>query len=290
MEKYLSSDLACEKFGSTSRESDQGEYSEEKVEIFKIIRLTRRQDGHLENYITIECGRIWELDEMQEDKLCEVLSRCIRELTGKITSKPIGLNFSVLVAGLGNADITVDAIGPECIKGITATKQLKEYDEDMFESLGCCEVAAIATGVLGQTGVESVDLIRGVLKSVRADLVIVIDALAARDCERLAATVQLSDAGIDPGAGIGNHRKKIDVEALGVPTIVIGVPTVVNSASLICDAIRAAGIEKIDKGMETVLERGRSFYVAPKESDLITVRVARILSRSIGLVFSEAFV
>ena len=290
MDKYLSSDLACEKFDSKFRESEEGEYDEEYVGDFKIVRLSRLEGETQQNYITVECGRIWELDEAQQEDLCRILEDCIRELSLKISQKEINKDFSVLIAGLGNSDITVDAIGPECIKRITATRHLRAYDETMFEAVGCCEVSAIATGVLGQTGVESVDVIKGILGEAQVDLVIVIDALAARSCERLASTFQISDTGIDPGAGIGNHRKKIDADVIGVPILAIGVPTVVNSSALMCDALKMAGIDTIDGELELALESARSFYVAPKESDIITERVAGILARSIGMVFSQAFV
>jgi spore protease len=290
MEKYLNSDLACEKFHSDARESGDGEYEEKEIGSFKLIRLTRREGEALQNYVTFECGRIWELEGHELDELGGLIADSVRAMAERITGRKIDRDFSVLVVGLGNDEITADAIGPQCVRGITATKHLREYDESMFLALECCEVSAISPGVLGQTGIESVDVIRGILRESKVDLVIVIDALAARDCERLASTVQLSDAGIDPGAGIGNHRKKIDREMLGVPMLAIGVPTVVNSSALICGALRRAGIEEIDERLEEVLERGRSFYVSPKESDVITKKVAELLSLSIKKVFSEAFV
>ena len=141
-------------------------------------------------------------------------------------------------------------------------------------------------GVLGQTGIETVELIRGAVENAGPDVVLAIDALAARSCERLAATVQLSDNGINPGSGIGNHRKAICRETVGVPVIALGVPTVVNSATLVYDALRQAGIEEIRPELRQVLENGRSFFVSPKESDVITDRISDLIADAVDMAFT----
>ena len=140
-------------------------------------------------------------------------------------------------------------------------------------------------GVLAQTGIETVEMVKSAAQNVTPDLIIAIDALAARSCERLASTIQLSDNGISPGSGIGNMRKAINRENIGVPVLALGVPTVVDSSTLVYDALRKAGIEEVDGELSTVLENGRGFFVSPKESDVITKSVAHLLAQSLDNVF-----
>ena len=123
-------------------------------------------------------------------------------------------------------------------------------------------------------------------ESIRPDLILVIDALAAGNCERLATTIQLSNVGIVPGSGVGNHRSAITQETVGVPVISIGVPTVVDSSTLVYDALRAAKIDQTDDFLRKVLENGQSFFVSPKESDVIIACFSRLLSRVISETFT----
>ena len=189
-------------------------------------------------------------------------------MTQRLTKKAIDSALSVLVAGLGNAGLTADAIGPLTVEGLHVTRHLMDADQALYRSLGCSALSAIAPGVLGQTGVETLELLRGAVRAVKPDVVILIDALAARSCDRMAATVQISDVGISPGSGVGNRRAPIDRETLGVPVISIGVPTVVQSATLVWDALQSAGIQEIDERLEHVLKSGVNFFVSPKESDV----------------------
>jgi spore protease len=133
---------------------------------------------------------------------------------------------------------------------------------------------------------EALDLIRGAVRAVRPNVVLAVDALAARSTSRLAATVQLSDTGISPGSGIGNRRRAINRESVGVPVISLGIPTVVDSATLVYDALQRAGIRDVDAPLREVLENQRHFFVSPKESDLITAQTAALLSEAIELAFS----
>lgn len=145
------------------------------------------------------------------------------------------------MAGLGNRYIASDAIGPLAVRDITVTRHIKELDPALFGSLGSATVSAIAPGVIRQTGIEAVEIIRGAAENVSPGLIIAIDALAAKSIDRLAVTVQLSDTGIAPGSGIGNARKAIDRATLGIPVISVGVPTVVDSSTLIYDMLNLAG-------------------------------------------------
>ena len=208
-------------------------------------------------------------------------------MTERMTGKPADSELNVFVAGLGNSELTADAIGPKTATRLTTTRHLREHEASLYKAVGCCALSALAPGVLGQTGIETLEILRGAIRYVKPDVMIVIDALAARSCDRLASTVQLSDAGIIPGSGVGNHRDAINAKTAGVPVIVIGVPTVVDSSTLVYDALRQADIEAVDDKLQEVLKTGRSFFVCPKESDLITDRISSLLARSIGIAFAE---
>ena len=266
MEDYSRSDLACESGVGRLRETAGIQYREEHEKSCRLERMrvltadcAERLGKPLGTYVTVHCRPIWRLDGEEREEVSAVLAREIRRLC--YPGEGIGERFSVLVAGLGNAEITADAIGPRTVHRLTVTRHLHEYDKRIFRLLGRCQLSALAPGVLGQTGMEAVDLIRGAVQAVRPDVVLAIDALAARSTERLAATVQLSDTGISPGSGIGNRRRAIDRESVGVRVISLGIPTVVDSATLIYDALQKAGIGQVDGKLRGVLENHRRFFV-----------------------------
>ena len=217
----------------------------------------------------------------------EFMAGELRGTVQRLTHKTIDSNFSVFVAGLGNIDLTPDAIGPQTMKRLTATRHLRQYEKELYHAAGCSSLSAFSPGVLGQTGVETSELLRGAVNATHPDVIIVIDALTARSCDRLCATVQLSDTGIEPGSGVGNHRRAITYKSMGVPVVALGVPTVVNSATLVWDALQEAGIDGKDPQLQKVLENGKSFFVSPKESDLICESVAQLFARAIGFAFTE---
>jgi spore protease len=194
---------------------------------------------------------------------------------------------SVLVCGLGNRSITADALGPAVADALVITRHVRLCEASLFDSLFSLEVASFAPGVLAQTGIDTGELIRGAVEHVAPDLVVAIDALAARSADRLMTTVQLCDTGIAPGSGMGNHRCRLDRQTLGVPVIAIGVPTVVNSATLIRDALEVGGIGDISPDLERLLEGGRSFFVSPKESDLAVRELSAIIARALNSAFGS---
>ena len=176
----------------------------------------------------------------------------------------------VLVAGLGNRAITPDALGPRVHGGMLVTRHLVEQMPERFGMLR--PVASLAAEVLGNTGVESGAVVRAVCGAIRPSCVIAVDALASRSVERLCRTVQLADTGIVPGSGVGNHRWALTRENLGIPVIAVGVPTVVDGATLAADL---TGREAPD--------RGTDLLVTPKDIDAQVEDLARILSRGINL-------
>jgi len=237
-------------------------------------------------YVTLECGNIRTLDEVESEQVSRALAVEIREMAERMCGRRVGQGFSVLVAGLGNAEITPDAVGPETVRRLSVTRHLRRFDSALFSTLGLCEIAALTPGVLGQTGLETVELVRGAAKAASPDLVIAVDALAARSTERLAATVQLSDTGIHPGSGIGNTRRALNRETVGVPVMALGVPTVVDSSTLAADLLARAGYTEPDEALRAELENGRSFFVAPKEIDLLVSAVGVLLASALEKAFA----
>lgn len=227
-------------------------------------------------YVTVSFGRLWLADEEQQRLAEEVIADELRRMAERAAPGA----GSVLVAGLGNRQLTVDAIGPDTVEGITVTRHLRESEPALFEALGQKCVSALSPGVLGQTGMESAALLESAVKEAGAGLVIAVDALAARSPDRLCATVQLTDAGICPGSGVGNARRAVSAETLGVPVISLGVPTVADSSTLVYDALEKAGIapEEISDELRRVLENGKGFFVSVKESDIALRSLAGILA------------
>lgn len=191
---------------------------------------------------------------------------------------------TVLAVGLGNRELTADALGPEFADGIFVTRHIsKELSEAMgFENLR--PVASIAPGVLGQTGIEAFEIIESVSEKIKPSCIIVADALAALDISRLGNTVQLSDTGISPGSGVGNRRKEISKNTLGIPVIAIGVPTVISAftvaKNLLDDLSYVLDISDAEKYKE--------YIVASREADLITKRAARLISLGVNLALQPS--
>ena len=238
-------------------------------------------------YVTFRGNALHLLSETDEEGLTRLLIGELRGMAGQLTEKRLDRAFSVLVVGLGNDELTSDAIGPWTVRRLHATRHLQIETPDLYRDLNCCALSVMVPGVLGKTGIETVEVIKGTVASVKPDLVILIDALAARSCEHLSSTVQISNVGICPGSGVGNHRAAIDRQSLGVPVISVGIPTVVRSSTLVYDALRKAGILEPPSALVQVLENGENFFVSPKESDSVLRSGARILSRAISLAFTE---
>lgn len=183
-------------------------------------------------YVTIEAVGLREKNQALEDRLVNVFGE---KLTAVMGLKD-GQEPTVLVVGLGNWNVTPDSLGPSVIEKIYVTRHLKAlYPEKLGP--GFRDVCAVAPGVLGLTGIESGDIIAGIVQQLKPDIVIAIDALAARSLRRLNTTIQISDTGIYPGSGVGNKRLGITEASLGIPVIAVGVPTVVDATTLAGDVI-----------------------------------------------------
>ncbi len=218
-------------------------------------------------YITVE------MSEFSYDS--EILDDRLKSLTAEIKRLLPDGESPVLVAGIGNENITPDALGPLCAKSIFSTRHIdnKLAYEIGFKSLH--PVCTLATGVLGQTGIETGEIIKSVVSSISPRAVILVDALAAASLSRLGRTVQITDTGITPGSGVGNSRAEISEKTLGVPVIAIGVPTVVDAVTLARDITENAEFEN-------TAENAKNMMVTPREIDVMVKRAAKLIALSIN--------
>lgn len=190
------------------------------------------------NYITIECEKISDADDREKRQCARVITEEIKKMLPD--KKPL----NALVVGLGNEKVTPDALGPITIDKITATRHyFLTYKDQIEKGVGC--ISAITPGVMGDTGIESADIVMGTVEVVKPDVIIAIDSLAARNTDRMSTTIQISDTGISPGAGMGNRRKGLNEESTGTKVIAIGVPTVIDAATLVFDTLMNYGIKDI---------------------------------------------
>ncbi len=253
-------------------------------------------------YVTLETEHLSYEDKEQYAALCAALKAELAALAQVDRQKP------VLVVGLGNRNITADALGPKTVEQMLVTRHLFEH---MPEAVGedTASVCAIAPGVLGLTGIETMEIVKGVTEHVKPGLVIVIDALAARKVERINTTVQLSDTGISPGSGVGNNRKELSRATLGVDVLAIGVPTVVDAVTMANDtlditlsAIRSqagesAAIfklidqlseeEKYGLVQEALMPSIGEMVLTPKEVDLAMDRISKVVANGLNLMLQE---
>ena len=254
---------------------------EESCDEERDVRLTRvkivsergaREMGKSRGtYLTLEAPGLASPDEDYHREVSEMIADLLRELTGTAES--------VLVAGLGNRDVTPDALGPQAVSNLMITRHLiREYGREMMGMDGCCVVSGIVPGVMAQTGMETSEILQGIIEETRPDLLIVIDALAARSTRRLGRTVQITDTGIQPGSGVGNHRGSLTKESLGIPVIAIGVPTVVEAAAIVYDA--QGNCEKMPPHLN-------GMFVTPKNIDEMIKQLSFTLSEALIMVFSE---
>jgi len=184
------------------------------------------------NYITIDVKKLKIATDEDIQKTAETLTNELKKIIDVHTDK----DGEILVVGLGNIYVTPDALGPKVINEIDVTRHIKKYLPQYVEE-GTRTVSAISPGVLGTTGIETVEILKGIVDNISPKLLIVIDALASRSIERISSTIQVSDTGIVPGAGVGNTRQEISQASLGIPVVAIGIPTVVELATLVSDGI-----------------------------------------------------
>lgn len=242
-------------------------------------------------YITLEipglceCGENSDVSENHEE-IAKEISIHLKELLPK--KKDV---LKVLAVGLGNRDVTADALGPAVAEHLYISRHLqKEFGELGLKEKNAVITSCIVPGVMAKTGMETAEIVKGIVKETSPDAVIVVDALASRSTKRLNRTIQISNTGIHPGSGVGNHRNAIDEEVLGIPVIAMGVPTVVDAATIVADAL-----EKMHKELnETaflqardsmVLSQLHNMYVTAKDIDATIKRISFTLAEALNMTF-----
>ena len=257
-------------------------------------------------YITLEAPNMAVPDE---DYHQEISKELLKHLKQFVSVKTDSEDLSVLVVGLGNRKVTPDALGPYVTDNLNITRHIvREYGKYAMGEEDSTLVSAIVPGVMGQTGMETVEIIRGVVKETKPDVIFAIDALAARSARRLNCTIQIADTGINPGSGVGNHRNAITKETVGVPVVAIGVPTVVDAATIVNDTmenliqalensetLRGVGVvlqgynaaEKYELIKELISPHLNGLFVTPKDIDETVKRISFTISEALNQLFCK---
>lgn len=241
-------------------------------------------------YITMEAPNMTVPDEDYQLGIAEELAKYLKELICIEKS-----DYTVLVVGLGNREVTPDALGPHVVEQLHVNRHIiREYGKYAMDEKEAHMVSAIAPGVMAQTGMETSEIIKGIVSEVKPDFVVAIDALAARNTKRLNRTIQIADTGINPGSGVGNHRAGITEETLGIPVIAIGVPTVVDAATIVRDTMEGMmasmdldPTEKYDTLNQMISPHLYGMFVTPKDIDETIARLGLLVSDALNILFAN---
>ena len=320
VEKYkIRTDLAMEqkeRFESDHVEVSgvvlEEEYDEEKEIKITTVRIETENGAKamgkpVGTYLTLEAPNMAAADEGYHREISETLAGFLEKYM-KDTEENQEKGYSVLVVGLGNREVTPDALGPYVVDQLNVTRHIvQEYGRYAVEKGRSRIVSAVVPGVMAQTGMESAEIIRGIVNETTPDLIMVIDALAARSTKRLNRTIQISDAGIHPGAGVGNHRSEITKDTMGIPVIAIGVPTVVDAATIVNDTmenfitaletsetLKGVGVvlqgynsaEKYELVKELIAPHLNGMFVTPKDIDDTVRRISYTISEAMNMLFA----
>ena len=247
-------------------------------------------------YITLDITKVKYMEEESIQEVSEILSKEIK----KLVDKHIGNQDSVLIVGLGNEYVTPDSLGPKVANDIEVTRHIIKYCPQ-FVKEGTREISAVSPGVLGVTGIETLEIVKGIVENVHPSLLIVIDSLCSKNIDRISSSIQISDTGIVPGAGIGNTRAELSKNTLGIPVIALGVPTVVEAATITNDGLDLF-IEKLQEEAksneylnklkeednyeeikEALLPKDFNFIVTPKEIDELIEKMSKLISYGINM-------
>lgn len=262
------------------------------------VRAMRKPKG---NYVTIEARNLNKGDEDYHREVSAELAGELKKMVKELRRRkklPEQKEIHVLVAGLGNPSVTPDALGPKVLNNLRVNRNVSREGEVV--------ISGIVPGVMAQTGMETAEVLRGIIRETKPDLLIAIDALAARSIRRLGTTIQLTNTGIHPGSGVGNHRHSLTEESLGIPVLAIGVPTVVGAAAIVHDTIAALSgtlashMETQEMGnfldqlnpeeqyqliCELLEPEFGSLYVTPPDIDQTVKRLSYTISEGIHMAF-----
>ena len=255
-----------------------------RIETQKAAKTMGKPRG---TYISIEADQMMEEDNDYHREISEIFSEQLKNFLPRQYQKK-----KILVIGLGNREVTPDALGPKVIDQLFITRHLlEEFGKYMVELEECCSISGIVPGVMAQTGMETVEILQGVVAQTKPDIVIAVDALAARSIKRLNRTIQITDTGIIPGSGVGNYRNAITKEHLGIPVIAVGIPTVVDAATIVADF--CTGLMENKQELEEMEETVRgmippklnAMYVTSKDIDEAVNRLSYTISEGLNMTF-----
>lgn len=237
------------------------------------------------NYVTVTVRDLSDNDKEEYEAACMCVAREIKSILN------IEEKASVLTVGLGNEAITADSIGPKCVKKLLVTRHIKELmPEEIDQSVR--SVSALMPSVMALTGIETSEIVKAVAEKIKPAAVIVIDALAARSMSRLGKTIQIADTGINPGSGVGNNRKELSRQTMGVPVIAVGVPMVVDAFTVAFDCMEIAAKEEDRQRFLEIyrqMEPGNAdMVVTPKDVDSLSERSAKIIANGINIALQSA--
>lgn len=274
--------------------------SQEDIEISRVKIINEEGEKALAkpmgNYITLDVKNIKLAEDEKIEQIAEVLANELRKVIGQHISD----TEDILVVGLGNLYVTPDSLGPKVISDIEITRHILEYMPKLMPE-DTRPVSAISPGVLGTTGIETMEILKGIVENIKPKLLIVIDALASRSIERISSSIQIADTGIVPGAGVENARKEISKKTLGIPVIALGIPTVVDLASITNDCINLFIENLQEKAMsndylnklkekdnyeeikEALIPKDYNMIVTPKEIDKLIENMSKIVSKGINM-------
>ena len=239
-------------------------------------------------YITLEAPNMSVPDEDYHREISKELAKHIRKLV------PMEKELTALVVGLGNREVTPDALGPDVVSNLRITRHvIQEYGVQSMGREYANSISGLVPGVMAQTGMETLEIIKGVVDETKPDVVFAVDALAARSSSRLNKTIQITDTGINPGSGVGNHRNGLSEETLGVKVIGIGVPTVVDAATIVQDSMAhlldtLEESEKKEFLEEMIAPSLHSMFVTPKDVDETVKRLSYTISEGLNMAFEQA--
>lgn len=264
------------------------------------VKITNEQGAQaigkpIGNYITVDIKKLKLADNNDIQKASETVTQELKKLIDKHTDK----KGDILIVGLGNVYVTPDSLGPKVVKDMDITRHLLKYVPEYIDP-ETRPVTAIAPGVLGTTGIETAEIIKGIVDNISPKLIIVIDSLSSKSIERISSTVQIADTGIVPGAGVGNARNEISQRTLGIPVIAIGVPMVVEAATIASDSIdlfieklqqeaksneylnELKEVNKYDLIREALIPKDYNLIVTPKEIDDLIENMKDVIARGIN--------
>lgn len=279
------------------------ETEEEEKKNTKItrVKITNNEGANaigkpIGNYITIDIKNL----KLATEEEIQTFAECLADELSNLYEIHLNGKEDILVVGLGNMGVTPDALGPSVVKDIDITRHLLKYAPQYLEP-NTRPVSAVAPGVLGTTGIETQEILKGIVENVNPKLVIVIDSLASKSIERISSTIQIADTGIVPGAGVGNARRELSKETLGIPVIALGIPTVVEAATIAADSIDLF-IEKLQEESnsneylnelkrkdkyemikEVLIPNDYNFIVTPKEIDGLIENMSSVVARGINI-------